>query len=300
MTPQRPEAVGSPSITQDDDPYMNHDNIYNPKALQFCPNNNPLISFAGHQWWTNFHWSDATGCYVWGGDDPTQPQFGTYFDPYLAPASTDGSTATLQIQPPNTASGQSWRTSELCLMDNVGYGQYLITAKADEPADFAAFDPNVVFGIFTYQFTAADSSEGPNIHRELDVLEVLRRFPPGDNTPGDAQFMLQPWNSEPPGKYFIIPPNTPVITVVLSWNIDAASGKKYAYFGLWLADYDWTGISNNQPFQMLQAAGTDFEDHIPSHQWERFHLNLWLMHGVPPAGSHQVRITRFLFKSYSP
>jgi hypothetical protein len=48
------------------------------------PNNNPLIGFAGHKWWTNFHWSKESGPYVWGGNNPNEPEMGTVFDPYLA------------------------------------------------------------------------------------------------------------------------------------------------------------------------------------------------------------------------
>src|ERR1700741_538734 len=70
-------------LDQDDDPHMAHDWIFNPEAIQCCPNNNPLIDFAGYQWWTNFHWSQASGPYVWGVDDPTEPLFGTVFDPSL-------------------------------------------------------------------------------------------------------------------------------------------------------------------------------------------------------------------------
>lgn len=297
MTPQQSEGGASPSITQDDDPYMSHDNIFNDKAVTYCPpdaqypNGDPLISFAGHQWWTNFHWSETTGPYVWGGDDPNQPQFGTYFDPYLATASTDGSTATLQIQPPNAASGTSWRTSELCLMDNLGYGRYLVTASTDAPGGFPGLDPNTVFGVFTYQVTDT-GDESPNIHREIDATEVLHR-----SQPGDAQFMLQPYNPDPvPGVFFTLPTDTPVVTVVLSWEV----APKYAYFGLWTGDYDWDGITKYKPFQTWEAQNTEFNNLIPSHRWERFHLNLWLMHGAQPAGPQAVSITRFLFQPYSP
>jgi len=259
--------------------------INDPDARSYCPNGNPFVSFAGRQWWINYHWSRETGPWA----DST---FNSVFDPYLLEPTTD-SNLVLQIQPPNDKYPNSWRTSEAVLMDNLGYGQYLVTAKCDAPGGFSGLDPHVVFGIFTYQFTDT-GDESPNIHREIDATEVLRR-----DTPGDAQFMLQPWDNRPPGLYFILPQNTPVITVVLSWNINA-SGQKYAYFGLWTGDYDWDGITKYKPFETLQAKGTDFEDLIPSHRWERFHLNLWLMHGVPPAGPQAVSITRFLFKPYSP
>jgi hypothetical protein len=60
-------------LDQDDDPHMAHDWIFNPEAIQCCPNNNPLIDFAGYKWWTNFHWSKESGPYVWGGKNPNEP-----------------------------------------------------------------------------------------------------------------------------------------------------------------------------------------------------------------------------------
>ncbi len=95
-----------------------------------------------------------------------------------------------------------------CVMAGTGVG-----------TGFASLDPNVVFGVFTYQFTEAPGSEGRNVHREIDALEVLR----GDNS--NAQFMLQPWDNRPPGLYFNIPEKTSKITVTLDWYWTPQSRK---------------------------------------------------------------------------
>ena len=58
--------------------------FFNPEAIDCCPNNDPLIDFAGHKWWTNYHWSRQAGPYVWGVNNSNEGLFGTVFDPYLA------------------------------------------------------------------------------------------------------------------------------------------------------------------------------------------------------------------------
>jgi hypothetical protein len=268
-------------LDQNDDPHMARDWIFNPEAIRCCPNNNPLIDFSGYKWWTNFHWSKETGPYVWGGKDPKIPEMGTVFDPYLV-TKYKGTELKLAIEPPNDKY-KSWRTSEVCLMDNLGYGRYLVSAGTGE--DFAGLDPNVVFGMFTYQFTAASLSEGPNAQREIDALEVLR----GANS--NAQFMLQPWDNRPPGLYFNIPPKTSVITVTLDWYLDS-SRQKVAKFAIYEGKWTFDTLPR-EALAHLDATNSAFKDLIPSHGWERFHFNLWLMHGRAPQGSQEVVITRF-------
>ncbi len=269
---------------------MAHDWIFNPQAIQCCPSNNPLIDFAGYKWWTNFHWSKESGPYVWGGKNPNEPEMGTVFDPYLVTIykSTE---LELAIEPPNNKY-KSWRTSEVCLMDNLGYGRYLASAGTGMTGGFAGLDRNVVFGMFTYQFTAAPPIEGPNVQREIDALEVLR----GANS--NAQFMLQPWDSRPPGLYFNIPQGISNITVTLDWLPDAKEpGKKVATFAVYQDRYSFATLPPlEKALAKLDATNSDFKNLIPSHGWERFHFNLWLMHGKAPQGRQEVVITGFEYK----
>ena len=264
---------------------MAHDVIFDPEAIECCPNNNPLIDFAGHKWWTNYHWSKETGPFVWGGDNKNEPVFGTVFDPYLATVVKPGEQGiSLEIQPPNEKY-TSWRTSEVVLMDNLGYGRYLVRAGTFMENGFAGLDSNVVFGAFTYQYTPAPSSQGPNVQREIDALEILFR-----GNPGDAQFMLQPWDNRPPGLYFNIPQGIDAITVTLDWYLDA-SEQKVAKFAVYEGSYTFNDLP--QALAQLDATNSAFKDLIPSHGWERFHFNLWLMHGKPPQGRQEVIITGF-------
>ena len=122
------------------------------------------------------------------------------------------------------------------------------------------------------------------------MLEVLR----GDAS--NAQFTLQPWNYNPhPWDPFVIPPNTPVITAILRWVEENSQPR--AYFHLFLGDYtlekhpDWDKAFRNW-------SADSFLNLVP--RWTptscvRFHINLWLMHGVPPASGKEqsVTVTRF-------
>ena len=39
-------------------------NMQNTEANKYCPNGNPVLEFAGRQWWINYHWSLKDGIYT--------------------------------------------------------------------------------------------------------------------------------------------------------------------------------------------------------------------------------------------
>jgi hypothetical protein len=280
-----------PDLPPDNDDNFKND-LRNPAAVKICPNQNPLIRFADHDWWINYHWSKATGSYVWGGKDPNEPVFGTIFDPRIIETGPDFVRLWTRQPDPNRfppppGGTAVWRTSEIVLVDKMKYGHYLVTARADN-GSFSDFDPQTVFGLFSYQNSTAPS--GMNIHREIDLLEVLRGG--GSN----AQFTLQPWDYNPhPWDPFTIPPNTPVVTAVLRWVEEG--GQPSAYFHLFLGDYT---LANHPPWNnaFRNWNGGNFPSLVP--RWTptscvRFHMNLWLMHGKTPSSGREqsVTITRF-------
>src|SRR5882757_8585417 len=92
-----------------------------------------FVTFAGRQWWINYHWTRKQGTYAY------EP-FKSIFDPKIIQRTAAG--IQLQILPGDDPA--VWRTSELVLMEKLGYGKYLITAQADR-GSFSDLDANAIF-----------------------------------------------------------------------------------------------------------------------------------------------------------
>jgi hypothetical protein len=273
-------------LRPDNDNHMR--NIQNPEANGYCPNGNPLISFANRNWWINYYWSKATGTYIYGDNG----NFQSIFNPKNIERVGDG--VRLWIRSPES-SDKPWQTSEIVLVDKLGYGRYLITARADI-GSFSDLDQNAVFGIFTYQYSNAPGTD--NVHREIDLLEVLR------GGKSNAQFTLQPWEHKPtPWDPFTLPPNTGVLTIVLDWIVGGGF-ETYLHFYLFRGDYALDTLPPlSSAWRRWAPRSLGFGNLIPSHtdtSCERLHINLWLMHGKPPASEQSVTVTRFQFKPQKP
>ena len=198
--------------------------MQNSDANSYCPNGNPVLEFAGRQWWINYHWSPESGIDA-GGD------FDSIFDPKIIERTSDG--VQLWIKPPGQY--DRWQTSELVSVEMVAYGRHLVTARADG-GSFSNLDANAVFGVFTYQYSEAPPSQGPNKHREIDMTEVLR------GASSNAQFTLQPWDHDPHPWYpFTLPAKTPVITIVTDWYVPETA--PVAIFAVFLGDYSLETLS---------------------------------------------------------
>jgi hypothetical protein len=131
-------SILCPPVPDDDDSHIN--NMKKSEANRYCPNNNPVIDFAGYKWWINYHWDPSTGTYA---DEP----FKSIFDPKIIEKVSDG--VRLWIRRP-TKQGDAWRTSELVLVGterhegniSAAYGTRLVTARADG-GSFAKLDKGV-------------------------------------------------------------------------------------------------------------------------------------------------------------
>ena len=57
---------------------------------------------------------------------------------------------------------------------SLGYGEYLVTAELVSPpqANWADYDPNVVFGLFTFERPPTGTDN--NKYREIDLAEISR------------------------------------------------------------------------------------------------------------------------------
>jgi hypothetical protein len=151
----------------------NWSNTTNPAANAACPNGNPFVEFGEHvgsrsplKWWVNYHWTEKYGTYAYGDG-----WFRSNFDPkQFFVKNNNGLTL-------RAFGGEQDKciTSELVSEALAGLGwTFLVTARVDSGArSFAKLDPNLIFGIFTYQFGQADPSTTPNVHREMDLLETV-------------------------------------------------------------------------------------------------------------------------------
>jgi hypothetical protein len=276
---------------QDNDDHVK--NITNPEANKYCPNGNPILEALDiRKWWINYHWSPETGTYA---DEP----FRSIFDPNIIEKVPDG--VKLQILPPDPSQGNAWRTSELVLTGESGeikasYGRHLLTVRADEPASLSDLDPNAVFGFFCYQYSPAPASAGPNVHREIDLIEILR------GADSQAQFTLQPYDwkpQQPSWRPFKLPPGCKVITVVNDWAVDPEG--PYCAFYCFLGDYSLATlpplISAHATWHSRREGYGQLIPSVTPTSCARFHINLWLMHGKAPSGPQSVVVTKYQYST---
>jgi hypothetical protein len=269
---------------QEDSRY--NDNTTNPEANKYCPDNDPFVEFGGFKWWTNYHWSKESGTYVW------EP-FKSIFDPYLFDGPKKKDKLILQILPPKPDQEDQtvWRTSEVCTAEKLGYGTYLVTAHCHE-ASLYFLDKNAVFGAFTYQYYGENPNDEPNCHRELDALEVISA---GDDN--NAQFTIQPYDKIGPTAMhrFSIPANQYHVTIVMLWWPDPFHNKPQVQYSLYLGDYDLDHLPSRRD-AFWSPNDANLGKYVPNPGCQRFHLNLWLMHGLAPKKPQTVTVSRFQFR----
>lgn len=273
----------------------NWSNTTNPKANQAAPGGNPFVEFGGQRWWVNYWWSPETGTYAYGDGGTLRSNF----DPkQFFKLNQDG---TLTLRAFGTEKDKCI-TSEIVSEEIVGYGDYLITVKADQ-GSFAELDPNVVFGLFTYQWGEAPPEQGPNRHREIDLLETISKEAQG--RPGNAQFALQPALALPEPnllKRFTLP-DIKYITAVLHRPDPEIEGRKVT-MRIFEGDHTYDDIMRNPELKPLETWNpvidnfdpVKIEPYVPLHtstSRERFHINLYLNYGMPPAKEQSVTLIRF-------
>jgi hypothetical protein len=219
-----------------------------------CPNG-CLVNFAGYKWWTGFQYVGPfynNSFYYNGG-------LGTPFAPEHAFVAGDGFLH-LKIAEDVNLGGPPpipWTGGEAVLMfkddnseANLGYGDYLITAKLLTAPSLAALDPNAALGVFTYerygpppegarncttQCPPWPSRGGPdNPYRETDLAEISRwgwdhtgscpfggfsgQFPNDTLCKGNAQFATQDFSQSALSvKRYDIGTNQ-VVTLVMRWH----------------------------------------------------------------------------------
>lgn len=298
---------------------------------QYCPTANCLVPFANYQWWTAYTFNNQEGFYNGG--------LGTAFAPahvYVAP---DGLHLKVNNDvnlggPPN-----QWTGAEAVLMfnrdnseANLGYGDYLVTAKLITATSWAALDPNVALGMFTYErYGPYNPNTDPhyqprggsnNPWREIDLAEISRwgwdhknppncpfggnngNFPNNILCTGNAQFALQ---SVPIGgaqmvqRYQISKDyEYKTITLVMKWHGASQPVVFEEYHGAYTLEFlpapafTWTTPASLNQFVPGVADPASCQ---------RFHLNFWFgnyPNHPPPSSPQEAVITNFQFRLFSP
>jgi hypothetical protein len=168
-----------------------------------------------------------------------------------------------------------WYCAEVVSRRAFGYGTYrFFLASAED-----TLDPNIVFGMFTYD----DDPTASNGHRELD-LELSRWSNASD--PTNAQFVVQPFDVPGNLTRWTLPAGAALTTHSFTWS----SGR---------VDFvSHNGVIAPPPTSVPQTAiWSRLGSAVPTPGDERVHINLWLFNTAAPSNGQEaeVIISRFAF-----
>jgi hypothetical protein len=266
-----------------------------------CKANGCLVEFPQdpqakkYKWWTAFTFNKSEGYYNGG--------LGTIFAPEHVSILPSGMLLTMAK---DWNGNKEWAGAEAVLMFNtdmtepdLGYGEYLVTAELVSPpaATWADYDPNVAFGLFTFERPATGTDKNPA--REIDLAEISRwgwnqkspvdcpirgklgEFDKDILCHGNAQFALQVYTEKvgmvkryDVGSFGLVGGDVPIkeITLVMTWKPGEVTFEKY--HGAWTfanlpakPDFTWTTPTTGD---------ASLKDFVPEPRCERFHINLWL------------------------
>ena len=155
-----------------------------------------------------------------------------------------------------------WTSSEVVLMENLGYGEYQFHIDAVN-----YLDNHAVLGLFTWD------DEREQNHREIDIELSRWGYPDNQNT----QYVVQPFRTA---------------ENMLRFDVDFSSPRAYVFN--WKPDsilfymMNENGEINNR----WHYSGPD----IPEPGNENTRINLWLYEGQDPAQETEIIITKFIYK----
>ncbi len=175
--------------------------------------------------------------------------------------------------------GRSWYSTEIALVDPLVYGDYIFTTVGR----LDTWAPNVVLGLFTWQYPVCWDSVNPwNLHNEFDV-EISRWGEPGNDV---GQFVAQPWDY--PGN------------INRFWSVFSGDDQLTSFAFRYLPDRiearSWFGGPHDEGLDTWIHDWTYAGPHIPMPEQQRVHINLWQLSGPPTNGqNHEVIISDFQF-----
>ncbi len=180
-----------------------------------------------------------------------------------------------------------WKSSEVVLVDDVGYGTYWFTTESQ----VGSLDPNLTFGAFTWDPFCDDTTIPAWPNREID-FEDSRWGNPGD--PFSSQVVVQPYDV--PGNLvryttpFLSP--TPTLTRHFTWQphrVDYMVAKgQHSPGTVTPAD-----VVHESTYLHNPAAGR----RVPPAGREKWRFNLWINGGGAPSNGQtaEVIISDFRF-----
>jgi hypothetical protein len=253
----------------------------------FCGTPDCLVTFAGYRWWTEYDFFSSSG--FWNQNNVWSPRNvevrNNQLHLYVREQDTPNSQGNCCVR--QWTAGEAVTALNLDGTDaKLGYGTYLVAARVASAPSWDAMDPNVAFGVFTYERDGKGNRNNP--HRELDLAEVSRwgrrgdeqqcrqehRVEPSKLCEGNAQFTLQLWNANPEEglpnlhRYTVIGANE--ITLVMIWPGAQQPVTFKQYSGLHsldtlpaTANHEWITPAARNPW-------------VPADGCQQFHLNLWM------------------------
>jgi hypothetical protein len=283
-----------------------------------CATPQCLANFKGYQWWSSFQFY-GDGKFFEGGGFFYNGGLRTVFAPRNVFVDDEGlhfQSATRDLGGGPTAAG-----AEAVLMfnaadgseANLGYGDYLVTAKVKTAPSWATLDPNLAFGAFTFERIGNGSTGAvTNPHREIDLAEISRwgwdQTGSCPNTGvaaplcnGNAQFTLQPYDSNPANLHrYTIRADVDTVTLVMRWH---GANQPVTF-----EQYDGAFTLTTLPAAPASAWTTsaDQNQFVPATKCERFHLNLWqgnfaanrTPNPPPKTLPQEVVVTNFEFRAF--
>jgi hypothetical protein len=267
-----------------------------------CGTADCLLTWKGYQWWTSYDYFGPPfpqASYFWNANNQWSPKN----------AFVDSEGLHLTVADRDVGGGLKPSAAEVVAMftssgaeANLGYGNYLVTAKVKTAASWAELDPKLAFGVFPYERWGTGAGRGPvaNPNREIDLAEISRWGYPGTppsppaqcKTPlgnplidprlctGNSQFTLQIWDAATPNLHrYTIPTldkegfKVNTVTLVMTWP----GPNQPVTFKQYNGSYTLATLKtlNPAPANQWTTSAAD-NPYIPAAACGRFHLNFWM------------------------
>jgi hypothetical protein len=173
-------------------------------------------------------------------------------------------------------SGGLWYSTEVALVDALGYGDYIFTTVGR----LDTLDPNVVLGLFVWEYGPCydPSYLWWNPYNEFDI-EISRWGNPSNDV---GQFVAQPYDY--PGN-------------ISRFAANFSDGELTSHAFRWLPDRvecrSWRGGPDDEDGAVMLHTWTYEGPHIPRPEQPRVHINLWRLN--TPAANQEVVLDEFTF-----